>query len=242
MGKSILLLTGWGATCTVWEPIIPALSECFQINSVTPPWVKKNQLDASLKDLNQYIDKLASSVERPVNIVAWSLGGLLAVRLASRYPDIVCSIHFVSSVPKFVSEDNQHAGIGYDWFIGFIQEFKQKPLSALKKFLVLQAKNDVFAKSTLSFLKKTCRFDKYDLDECRYGLDLLHQMDLMEELVNLQCETVFMHGDRDAVVDIEVARYAAIQSGSDFHAINGAGHIPHVSHPQQVIDIVKRNF
>ena len=97
MNKDILLLTGWGATCTVWEPIIPALSDGCQVNCVTPCWLNHHVIEGSLGDVDDYIEKLALTITRPINIVAWSMGGLLAIKLATRFPDAVENICFISS-------------------------------------------------------------------------------------------------------------------------------------------------
>ncbi len=238
MRKNILLLTGWGATCKVWEPIIPALSAGFQINCVTPSWLSDSQIGSSLNNIDGYIEELAATIHQPINIVAWSMGGLLAIKLATRLPVLVESICLISSVPKFVSADNLNAGIDYQWFNQFVNQYQAQPLTSLNKFLALQVKNDMSARTCLRFLKKSCDFENYNLTECEYGLKLLRQLNLLEQLQALKCNTLFIHGSCDAVVNLQSAQYAASISNSQIALISGAGHVPHVSQPNEVANII----
>jgi len=240
--KDMLLLTGWGATCTVWEPIIPALSECFQINCITPSWLDSETVGASLCDVDDYIEKLASQIHKPVNLVAWSMGGLLAIRLAARVPNLIQSVCFISSVPKFVCANNENAGIDFDWFNNFVSQYQQDSISTLNKFLTLQVKNDAYARPALRLLKNACVFEEYPLVECACGLKLLQQQDLSEQLMSLQCKKIFIHGGRDAVVSIQAAQNAAFTSKAQIYLVPNAGHAPHVSHPNVVAEHIKTHL
>ncbi len=239
MGKDILLLTGWGATCTVWEPIISALGDGCQINCTKPSWLKGAEVDSTLSDIDGYIEKLAANITMPTNIVAWSMGGLLAIKLAVRFPRVVENICFISSTPKFVCAGNKNSGIDYQWFNQFLKQYQSQPVTALKKFLTLQVKNDAAAKECLRFLKRVYDFESYDLVECGIGLRLLQQLNLSEELTMLKCKTSFIHGSSDAVVNLQSAQYAAYISNSPLSIISGAGHTPHVSQPEAVARIIK---
>jgi pimeloyl-[acyl-carrier protein] methyl ester esterase len=242
MKEEILLLTGWGSTCGVWKFIIPVLSECYQIKCHAPSWLGESTIDASLKDFDDYIEALAATCEKPVYIVAWSLGGLLAIALAERYPRLIKKICFVSSVPNFVSKNDEYTGINFDWFQSFVEQFQQQPLQTLKKFLALQVKGDEFAKNTLKELRVVCPFENYDLAECAVALELLGKLDLKKELCKLDCETVFIHGMQDAVVNVRSAHHYADISESFIHIVEDAGHAPHVSHAEEVLDVIHQTF
>lgn len=234
----MLLLTGWGATCKVWDPIIPALSNGCQINCLTPSWLQDSQIESSLSNMGDYIEKLAATIKAPVNVVAWSMGGLIAILLATRFPALVNSICFISSVPKFVNADNQNTGIDYQWFNKFVDQYQNSPAETLKKFLTLQVKNDSLARNCLRVLKDACDLNNYNITECGYGLNLLQQLDLLKQLQSLKCKTLFIHGDSDAVVSLESAQYAASISNSPLVVIAQAGHVPHISRPAEVASII----
>ncbi|MFK8028022.1 MAG: alpha/beta fold hydrolase [Gammaproteobacteria bacterium] len=238
MKKNVLLMPGWGATCKVWESIIPVLSEGCQINCLPPTWSSASEINGSLSHLDDYISNVAALIKAPTNIVAWSMGGLLAIKLANRFPQLVEQICFVSSVPKFVSEDNQNTGIDYQWFNQFVAQYQSQPIATLKGFQTLQVKNDAAARNCLRSLVKASDFENYNLTECGFGLRLL-QEDLSEEFIALQCNTCFIHGDADAVVNLKSVEHAAYISNSPLSILSQAGHAPHVSQPDAVARIIK---
>ncbi len=240
MSKEILLLTGWGTTCGVWNSIIPALDSGCHVHCHVPTWVMENKMNTSLKDFDEYIHELAAMFVSQINIIAWSMGGLIAIRLATLYPERVKKICFLSSVSNFVDPHNAHAGIDYHWFESFCKQYQQDPIRTLKKFLTLQVRGDEFANITLARLKKICPFEQYNLTECGLGLALLNDLDLTDQLIGLDCDTMFIHGEQDAVVRSAAARHVAMISQSPIHMISHAGHVPHVSHAEQVTEILNR--
>lgn len=240
MKNEILLFTGWGATCDVWKPIIPALSERYQVDCHQPSWVMSKQKQYSLQDFDLYINLLADSIKNPVYIVAWSMGGLLAIALAKKFPQLVNKICFIASVPCFVAKGNPHAGIDYEWFQSFNETYDRQPLKALKRFQALQVQNDIHAKATLMKLKNICPLESYDLSECGYALAVLAEINLQQDLYTLSIETSFIHGKNDAVINLQAARYAASATGSLLHIIETAGHVPQLSHTDQVLQVINQ--
>ncbi len=242
MKKEILLFTGWGATCDVWKPIIPALSNGYQINCIAPAWLRNNTNAVSMRYFDQYVDEIAQTLDAKNYLIAWSMGGLIATALAARYPHLVERMCFVSSVPNFVSEKNINTGIDYYWFQSFMKQYTDNPIRTLKKFLTLQVRGDVYAKKTLCELKNICPFEKYNLQECFYSLQLLNELDLTMELLNINCDKVFIHGEQDAVVNVEAAKHIANISHSPIHLIPCAGHAPQLSHADKVSRIINQVF
>ena len=242
MQDNILLITGWAATHAVWKPIIPALRQYGQVKPIQPPWLKPTAAQASLSNFDLYVEKLSKIINTPTHIIAWSLGGLIAIAAASKKVQAVKSICFISSMPKFVCQNNRSSGIDYQWFKGFTAAFDARPIDTLKKFLWLQSKGDNFAKLTLKFLKSNFDFENYDLQECKRGLVLLEELNLLDKLTGLTCKKIFIHGDNDAVVNLQAARFACQSAQAEMHVIKGAGHVPQVSHHQAVANIIIHNI
>ena len=242
MKKEILVFSGWATTCDVWRLIIPALSLRYQVNCIAPSWVQESDFTASLNNVQKYVDELAQTIRSKQCLLAWSMGGLLAILLAKRHPQLVEKICLLSSVPKFVSREGRYAGIDYNWFQSFLEQYKQQPLRMLKKFLTLQVNGDEYAKQALVLLKDACPLDTYNLQECQYGLQILSDFDLTTELLNIKCDIEFIHGEQDAVVNVDAAQYFAKTSCSPLHLIPGAGHAPHLSHPSELESLIQQVF
>lgn len=182
---------------------------------------------------------LAKSIKYSTHVVAWSLGGLIAIRLATSFPALVNKIVFVSSAARFVSQEK---GIDPGWFDQFQREYDKQPIAVLKKFLALQVKGDEFSKTTLRQLRAANSIDLYNLDECRFGLSLLQELDLVAELKQLSSALAFVHGERDAVLPICAAQNSADLGNAEFYSIPAAGHAPHVSHPEEVANFIMDYF
>ena len=199
-------------------------------------------MNSSLSHFDEYIDELAATIDAPKHIVAWSMGGLIAIALARRYQHLVEKICFICSVPNFVSQNNKYAGIDYAWFEAFSQQYQQQPIRMLKKFLALQVKDDEFAKATLIELKQACQFGGYNLTECRHGLELLRTLNFMTDLSELNCDTIFIQGGQDHVVNKQASQHAASLSNSQLYVLEQAAHVPHISHANQTAQIIREFF
>lgn len=239
MRANLLLLSGWGATCKVWAPIIPALEQRCQIKCVTPPWIKRIDAGSSLGEFEHFIDQLGLSLKnQKTTLVAWSLGGLIAIHLAKKYSSLIDQIIFIASVPQFVACENFPYAIDKGWFENFVNAFKDNPQSTYSKFIALQAKGDEFQMDTIRFLKINCHFDLLDQHESLLGLKLLQQQKLIREAQKLKCKLLFIHGENDAVLPFKAARYAADSTQGELHGINKAGHAPHISHPEITAELI----
>ena len=123
-----------------------------------------------------------------------------------------------------------------------MREFEQNPQIVLRRFLALQTMGDEFSKATLQQFHQHCRIENFNLDECRHGLNLLEQSDLSQELQQLSCPKIFIHGDGDAVLPIQAGHQAAKLANGEFYSIPNAGHAPHVSHPSKVNELLSNYF
>ena len=235
--QKIVLLTGWGTSCHAWDRIIPVLQQRYQVRCISPPWASRGIEHHTLKNFDEYINKLAQDLREADTIVAWSFGGLLAIQLATKFPNLVARIIFISSSANFITNEVS-LGIDPAWFAKFKHDFSLRPTKLLHKFFMLTNHGDEFAKEATESLKQSCLPEHYDLDECIYALELLGTLDLSIQLSQLSCPTCFIHGENDAVLNMQAAEYAAKQTSSKLYIIQAAGHAPHISHPLQVTELI----
>lgn len=235
-----LLISGWGTHAAIWDPIIPVLERAYQIDVIEPPWLPAGQVLGSMSAVDDYIDALAQRVAEDTTLIAWSLGGLLALRLAARFPNKVKRLILIASTAYFPCDEGGINGIDRAWLDSFSQRFLAAPEKTLQRFMTLQVKGEQQAKPCLRLLQQLCTVSKYNMDECRAGLSLLSNMDVRAELAQIGQEVRVIHGQNDAVLPLAAGQNLARHFNVSCNVIVGAGHVPHVSHPEAVAEVILR--
>lgn len=102
-GAPVLLIHGVGLRLESWGALIPELTTMFAVRAVDLPGHGESApLAITRPTIADYADHLAALIETgatPVALVGHSVGALIAVELAARYPDhvsavaAVCAIH-----------------------------------------------------------------------------------------------------------------------------------------------------
>lgn len=233
-----LLISGWGTHAAIWDPIIPVLERAYQIEVIEPPWVAAGQALGSMTAVDHYIDTLAQRVDANTTLIAWSLGGLLALRLAARFPSKIKQLVLISSTAYFPCDEGGANGIDRMWLDKFCQRFAAAPEKTLQRFMTLQVKGERQAKPCLRLLQQLCTVSEYNMDECRAGLMLLSTMDVRAELAQIGQQVRVIHGQNDAVLPLAAGQNLARYFSTDCHVIVDAGHVPHVSHPEAVAEAI----
>ena len=82
-----LFLPGASGSATFWRPVAHAAG----LDGVFLSWpgLGAEPADASVNGIDDLVALAASHVTEPVNIVAQSMGGVVAIRLALMFPDLV---------------------------------------------------------------------------------------------------------------------------------------------------------
>lgn len=208
-----------------------------------PEWINAICLDlpgygesssVSAASLDDYVEHVASCVRQPSLMVGWSLGGLVTLQLAQRYPEKVSGLFQVATNPKFVQSDNWQAGVEMNVFEQFAESLNKDINATVRRFLALQVRGTSASMQTVRELQQsTNERGLPGLDVLMQGLDILSSADLTTELSQCQCPVTWLLGDKDAMVPVEVAEsIKSLLPGVDINIIQGAGHAPFVSHPE----------
>jgi pimeloyl-ACP methyl ester carboxylesterase len=96
-GEPLVLLHGVGLDRTIWDPLLPYL-EGFEVVLCDLPGHGASPALAGPTDLAALAAAVREVVDRPAHVVGFSLGGLVAERLALDEPDGVRSLTLVATV------------------------------------------------------------------------------------------------------------------------------------------------
>ncbi len=216
----IVLLHGWGCDSRIWESLIPFLNAYADLILVDIEYADKNS-DECCKEIEKVLPD--SSV-----LLGWSLGGMLATRLAAMYPTKVNALISLASNASFVANDGWANAMLPETFMVFFGLFVSNSQKALTRFSLLQVKGDSDSSQQLSYLKK-CLVNNASL---KTGLDYLREMNNRDILLHeIICPSLYVFGESDTLVPVSAAYelQKLIHQPSKAHqnvaVIRGKGHV-----------------
>jgi len=221
-----VFLHGWGLHGGIWaecglagaSPDLPGYGETPSVSPYTAEILA---------------DAVADSIETPVQLVGWSLGGMVALALAARHPDKVTKLVLVGSSPAFVSRPDWPYGLAAEVLAGFAESLKRDYRATLLRFLALQARGGDAAREVIARLRETV-FQRGEpaSEALAAGLDLLRDVDLRAVAARVRCPTLVVHGTYDSLCPVEAAHWLAEQIPDARLALRArAAHAPFLSHP-----------
>lgn len=244
-GRPLVLVHGWGMHGGVWQPLVKKLSQSFELHIVDLPGMGLSQ-GAIASNLDEMVASLPPILPAHADIVGWSLGGLVAMRLALSQPERVRRLVLVGSTPRFINTEPGHSqpweyGITAPVFQKFAQQVGEDYATTLIKFLTLQCMGASDARATIKELRRVLAERPVPSPlALEAALDVLLQNDLRPELAALQQPVLLVHGDRDSLAPVQAAHWLArYLPHASLRVIAGAGHAPFLSHTAQFIDSVR---
>lgn len=230
--QHILLVPGWSTDSAIFEWIVPALAQHFVVHLADYPSISLNDNLATLADgLRQAIQ--AKNLHS-VFVIGWSLGGNVAVELASRYPEKVLALQLISSSPCFTQKSNWPNAMPESVLQGFIDNLQKAPSKTLKRFDILQSKNDVEEKALLQSLQdyreQHANWDNASLVQ---GLQLLQTLDQRQTIAGLKQEILWVFGENDALLaEQKPHEITQLNPHISLQLLEGCAHLPFVTDSQ----------
>lgn len=231
-GRDLVLLHGWGLNNAVWQGLVPLLSPYFRLHMVDLPGFGDSEL-LPQQDLTSLANTLASRIFEVADDavwLGWSMGGLIATKVATLYPEKVRQLVLVASNPKFTESTEWH-GIAPDVLAQFIASLGQDFKKTIDRFLAIQAMGSPSAKQDIKQLRAWLAAKPMPQPAALSGgLDILYNEDLRAELVNLTLPCLAMMGRLDGLVPIKVAEdIQALNSEINIIEFKQSSHAPFVT-------------
>lgn len=242
-GPDCVLVHGWGLNRAVWNGLRDDLSVHCRVHAVDLPGHGASTTGAP--GLDAWAGRLAATTSRPAVWIAWSLGGLIGLRVAQWRPDRVRALVLVDTSPRFAAAEDWPWGASESLLDGFANRLETDFDGLLREFIALNARGvEEDSGETLRRLRSAVALAPPTVDGLRQGLDILRGSDLRTVLPQVWVPTLVVNGERDRLTHPEVARWVArALPDAEYWSVKGAAHAPFLSHARafqaKVIDFLK---
>ncbi len=238
-GHPLIMLHGWGWHSDVWQPLIPALEENFQLFLIDLPGFGKSPMLTSHYTLEAITSKIFDIIPTHAAWLGWSLGGMLAWWVAIHYPEKVDYLVTVASTPKFVSDINW-PGVAMPTLEKFSETLIENPQKTLQDFLTLQLRGSPKNHELFSELKNILLSTQQPtVSALQGGLELLRNTDLRKDIHQVTAPSLHIFGSHDTLVPPSIINILQpLLPNSRFEMIKRAGHMPFLSQPEVFLELL----
>ncbi|MCK5875498.1 MAG: pimeloyl-ACP methyl ester esterase BioH [Alcanivoracaceae bacterium] len=236
----LVLLHGWGLHSIVWDDIMPGLLQHFRVTVIDLPGMGQSPLPAGDYTLDYLALHVGVILPPQCHLMGWSLGGLVALKLASDRPQQVLSLTMVASTPKFVA-DGDWPGVAAHLFDRFMEVFDEDTEGTLIRFLALNCKDASSVREDVRKLKDILYFCGLPAPRAlRGGLAVLRDSDLREELAALSLPRLMLFGEHDNIVPVATADMLASQH--EVRVLADVSHVPFISRPEPFLVALQQGW
>lgn len=248
-GLQVFFLHGWGMNQGIWKPFLEYcranMTKEVTIHALDLPGCGNN-IDSTVDsgDLDNIVQSLARNLPSNTILVGWSMGGLIAQKIADLGNENLIAQIQIASTPKFLQSDNW-VGIKPEVLEMFGQQLQSDHLTLLKRFLGIQCmgleKPKVMIKTMLEAI---CEFPMSSRENLAKSLHILKDTDLRpheheSKAKALPCLRIY--GALDGLVPKRVIpQIETLYPASEICILPKASHAPFLSHPEETWQAISR--
>lgn len=244
-GNQVLLFAhGFGCEQSMWQYITPAFEKDYKI--VLFDYVGAGQSDLSayttdylsadgyVNDVLRIIDELAL---KDVIFIGHSVSSMIGMLAAIKRPDVFKKVIMIGPSPCYLN-DGDYKG-------GFDEEDIQELLQTMEMNFTGWASYMAPFALTASNVQHASTLEKVFVSQkphiAREFADMTFHLDCRAHLQKMTVPSVILQCAEDSIVPGEIGHYLHEHLPySQFVLLSAKGHYPHISHPQETIDVLKQ--
>lgn len=230
-GPDLALLHGWGMHSGAWAEVLADLAARFRVHAVDLPG-HGHSADEPVAGLDDAATRIATALPEGTVVCGWSLGGLLAQRIAQLHPATVRALVLVSSTPCFVERAGWPHAMSADTLETFAAGLRNDRPATLARFVRLNALNGERGREAIrAFTRRLDERGAAGEAALAATLGWLRDTDLRAHAGAIAVPTLLIHGARDMLVPVAAARWLAERiPGARAVEIPDAAHLPFFTH------------
>ena len=233
-GKDLVLIHGWGMHSGIWEPIIDRFSNQYTLHLVDIPGMGKSHV-INPYDLDHVTEEISKALPPSFDILGWSLGSLIAIKMSLMYPKKIHRMVLVGGTPCFINQTDWSYGVDVRDFNNFANNLFKNYKSTMINFYILQLMHSKNSKLIIKKLKEMEVVENPpEIKSLQLGLDILLNNDLRNDINKIKHQTLLITGDMDRLTPKSASMWLESHlKESQLKLIKGASHIPFLSHSDE---------
>ena len=233
-GKDLVLIHGWGMHSGIWEPIIDRFSNQYTLHLVDIPGMGKSHV-INPYDLDHVTEEISKALPPSFDILGWSLGSLIAIKMSLMYPKKIHRMVLVGGTPCFINQTDWSYGVDVRDFNNFANKLFKNYKSTMINFYILQLMHSKNSKLIIKKLKEMEALENPpEIKSLQLGLDILLNNDLRNDINKIKHQTLLITGDMDRLTPKSASMWLESHlKESQLKLIKGASHIPFLSHSDE---------
>ncbi|MDR2508001.1 MAG: alpha/beta fold hydrolase [Candidatus Accumulibacter sp.] len=229
----VVLIHGWGFDQTIWTPLADSLSKMFTIRLAALPGYAPAKPAST--GFDETARRLADETPEGAILCGWSLGGLIALRAAIRFPRRFGGLVLIGTTPRFTCGTGWAHAQPLELLESFTESVKNDPAGTLQRFNALLNRGDTRARNALRALSSTLTSIP-DATSLFQGLEWLRDVDLRPEIASIEIPVRLIHGDKDPLMPLQAAQWMeANLRNARLKTVFGAAHAPFINDPESVV-------
>ncbi|MCM1129052.1 MAG: alpha/beta fold hydrolase [Alistipes senegalensis] len=231
--STIVFWHGWGMGPGVWEDLAnclrPALANRHKLLIQPLPGYTPNQEPIIHYSAATLLDDLMAKLTPPLILCGWSLGAMLAMLAAVRFPDQVEKLILVGATPNFMERPDWPDGVSPALIDKLGSGIRVNPAAALRRFITIFNQHDDHAREIARKLTNITSAPPPCLET---GLDILKYTDLRPIVHEIQQPVLLLHGAQDTLMPLSSAEWLhKNMQNARLAVLPGASHAPFLSDP-----------
>lgn len=239
-GPDLVLLHGWGMHSAMWGRFPALLAKDHRLHLIDLPGhgLSTPSDCCTLGRLTELV--MERMPRRDVSLLGWSLGALVALQLASSWPERVRTLVLVSATPCFVQRQDWPCALAPAVIGGYLDRIRRDPAEATQRFLSLVALGSPEPKTQAAQLRRMLGERPHvSAETLEAAMRILQETDLRPMIGGVRGSACVIQGAADAIVPAPAGRWLAQSlSAAAFHLLEG-GHAPFLSHGERIASLVR---
>ena len=250
-GEPILLIPGLGMDHTYYRLGVPLLARSLQVFAVDPRGIGQSTKSPPPYTVEAWADDFAAMIDKlgfgPIHVLGSSLGGAMALALAQRHSDKLKSLMVVGGFSEIdrATELNFRLRLRLIQKLGMSDEvadymglwtLSRKFINSEAGFATMRANQaNIRANSAELYSAFVEALLKWGRCQSRQE----HEPKFTALLSGIKLPTLVVTSDNDHLIPKELSDLIAARSpGAKLVVMPGAGHIPFMEQPEEVVRIV----